>query len=142
MSVLLLFQTPGAPTNIEILPLLYAVVGAGEGDLFLSFAIYEADGVTPLSLAGISFSGSIHSSTAVIASLSGSQIVVSNTSTITIRVPGAQVATWMAGQYQLDVTATDGTNTRDLFSGALVVVGEMVNPMISVIFTPGPKVLL
>lgn len=142
MSLLLLFGAvvvPSNSTNVESLPLLYAVSGAGKGDLFLSFSVLNADG-TPLSLVGISFSGSIHSATFTLATLTSGQIVVSNTNTITIMVPASQVVNWMPGQYELSVTATDGTNTRDLFSGALVTIGEMVPPVVKVLWSTGATV--
>ena len=142
MTLLLLFggaATPSGSTNIESLPLLYAVSGVGEGDLFLSFAIYEADGVTPLSLTGISFTGGIFSATAMVASLAG-QIAVSNSNTITIQVPAATVAAWAPGQYEMSVTASDGSYTRDLFSGALVVIGNPVPPVVKVVWTSGAVV--
>lgn len=142
MSLLLLFGAAaqsGGSTNIESLPLLYAVSGAGEGDLLLSFSIYEADGVTPLSLTGISFTGEIFSATTVIASLAG-QIAVSNSNTVTIQAPAATVAAWSPGQYEMSVTASDSLHTRDLFSGALVVIGNPVPPVVKVVWTPGAVV--
>src|SRR5271165_1395709 len=68
-------------TNIESLPLLQASIGVGsDEDLVIALGLYLSDGVTALSLAGISFTAAVTSllTATTIATLStaGGQIVV------------------------------------------------------------------
>jgi len=68
-------------TNIESLPLLQASIGVGsDEDLVIALGLYLSDGVTALSLAGISFTAAVTSllTATTIATLStaGNQIVV------------------------------------------------------------------
>lgn len=117
-------------TYIESLPLLQANIGVGpDEDLVIALGFTMADGVTPLSLAGISFTSSIVSllSGTTIATLSseGGEIVVSGGSSnlLTITELAAAKAAWAFGAYALTLTASDGTFTKDVLVSSSVIVG-------------------
>ena len=117
-------------TNIESLPLLQANIGVGsDEDLVIALGFTMADGVTPLSLAGISFTAAVTSlltgTTIAILSSEGGEIVVSGGSSnlLTITELAAAKAAWAVGAYALSLTASDGTFTKDVFVSSSVIVG-------------------
>jgi hypothetical protein len=117
-------------TNIESLPLLQANIGVGsDEDLVIALGFTMADGVTPLSLAGISFTAAATSllTGTTIATLSslGGEVVISGASSnfLTITELAAAKAAWGVGAYALTLTASDGTYTKDVFVSSSVIVG-------------------
>jgi hypothetical protein len=117
-------------TSIESLPLLQANIGVGsDEDLVITLGFTMADGVTPLSLAGISFTTAVTSlltgTTIAILSSEGGEIVVSGGSSnlLTITELAAAKAAWAVGAYALSLTASDGTFTKDVFVSSSVIVG-------------------
>ena len=110
-------------TNIESLPLLQASIGV------IALGFYLSDGVTALSLAGISFMAGVTSlltaTTNATLSTAGGQIVVSGGSSnlLTITELAAAKAAWAHGAYALSLTASDGTFSKDVFVSSAVTVG-------------------
>jgi len=144
MSLLLLLDIsvssgPTSPSNAQILPLLSVAFGGMDGDLLVKVTFFQEDGVTPLSLLGITFSGSIYSTSQIMTALSSTggspQISTSGTgnNVLSINVPAVQVDGWAPGQYAMSIDATDGTYTVDLFASALVVVGTAIPSVASVV---------
>jgi hypothetical protein len=152
MSLLLLLDIsvssgPTSPSNAQILPLLSVAFGGISGDLSVQLTFLLANG-SPLSLAGISFQGSIFNAVETIATLSstGGSPMVTVTGTglnvLSIIVPAAQVAGWAPGQYAMEMVASDGTYSSDLFGNALVVVGSSIPSTASVTGQRGVAILV
>lgn len=100
-------------TNISALPLLKVLAGVqSDEDFTISLALTQSDGVTPLDLSGISFSSKI-GSFATITTANG--LTVSG-NIISWTVLAAQKSGWPTGQYDFALTASDGTDTRDVFA--------------------------
>ena len=112
-------------SNIELLPLLKVDAGVQANEDFNpSIAFFEADGVTPLSLAGMAFAASI--GTVATLTTAGAQIVIGGVSSniLSFDVLAAAKATWPTGRYPFSLLATDGAFARDVFSAeSAIVVG-------------------
>jgi hypothetical protein len=109
-------------SNIALLSLqqVIAAVEADEDFAPPPLQFFEADGVTPVSLAGISFTAKIGAFPAL-ASSAGAGIAVSGNS-LTFFVPAASKA-WGTGRYAFTLLASDGTYTRDIFANSTLTVG-------------------
>jgi hypothetical protein len=115
-------------TSIESLPLLRVTQGVGiDEDFILALAFYLADGTTPLSLAGIAFVATL-SQTGASETLSttGGEIAISGAASniLTFSVLAAVKASWKSGVYAFDLTAADGTYTKDVFLSSTLTVLE------------------
>jgi hypothetical protein len=131
-------------TNIESLPLIQASLGVGaDEDLIIAIAFYLSDGVTPLSLAGISFTATLKSlltgTTVATLSTAAGQIVISGAASnlLTMTELAAAKAAWAPGSYAINLTASDVTLTRDLFVSSSVFVGAPSPLSLSVIRPAG-----
>jgi hypothetical protein len=131
-------------TSIESLPLLQVSIGAGsDEDLVIALGFTLADGVTPLSLAGISFTAAVTNllTETTIATLSSEagEIVVSGVSSnlLTLTELAAAKAAWPVGSYSLSLTASDGTFTKDVFVSSSVIVGAASPLSMMVVRAPG-----
>jgi hypothetical protein len=115
-------------SNVYNLPLLYAVIGSQPA----AISFLHADGVTPLSLAGLTFAAIIQNASGVVSTFTPTAAG----NVLTIQVPALDAV----GQLQLACTATDGLHTRDLFSGALVVADADQPAVVSVTWSPGATI--
>lgn len=113
-------------TSIGLLPLYRAIAGVqSDEDWALSLAFYLADGVTPISLAGISFAGALTPQWGATISLGGAQFAISGASSniLTLTVLAAAKAAWGLGAYQFTILASDGVSERDLLGNSTLTVG-------------------
>ena len=132
-------------TSIESLPILRVTQGVGiDEDFILALAFYLADGLTPLSLAGITFSATLSQPEAnQTLSTTGGEIAVGvgGASNILIfTVFAAAKAAWKAGVYAFDLTAADGVYTKDVFVNSTLTLSEPSPPNVSIIGPGGAQV--
>jgi hypothetical protein len=81
---------------------------------------FEADGVTPIDLSGISFTSRIGNFPALTNAGGGGIQVAGNS--LTFFVPAAS-KNWPSGRFSFSLLASDGTFTRDLFANSTLTVG-------------------
>jgi len=121
---------PPGFTNIEILPIVKATIGvAQDEDLIVSFAVFQSDGATPLSLAGISFVATVVAipGGATVATLSTDtgEIVISGGGTNVLTMTDfASNKPWAPGAYAFRLRASDGVFTKDVFALSSITVGD------------------
>lgn len=85
-----------------------------------ALAFYYADGVTPLSLVGVTFSAYVGTNE-VSTTVSGA-----GNNVLSLFAPNADMAGWFPGTYPLTLLATDGTEFHSLFAFSTVTVGAPV----------------
>ena len=109
-------------SNILLLSLqqVAASVEADEDFGPWTMTFFEADGVTPIDLAGISFTATIGPFQALTSGAGGALTVSGNT--LTLFLPAAQ-KNWATGRYSFSLLASDGTYTRDILANSTVIVG-------------------
>ena len=111
-------------TNIELLPICKATAGVGlDEDWIFSLAFVLPDNVTPINLTGITLTVSVFTEYGSLfigpATISGTG---NNVATLTVLA--AAKATWEPGVYSLEMVATDGVNTKDVFALSTLTVGD------------------
>jgi hypothetical protein len=124
-------------STLTLLPLIQVSDGVqSDEDWRLSIAFYLDDGVTPISLIGLSFTLSVGS----IATLSSasSQINVSGplNNVMNVIVLAANKASWPIGVYDLDLSVSDGINSLDLFASSTLSVGAAQVARVSLLVAP------
>jgi hypothetical protein len=124
-------------TSIESLPLLRVTQGVGvDEDFILALAFYFADGSTPISLAGIAFTATLSQTGAseTLSTGTGEIAVIGATANVLgFNVPAAEKAAWKSGVYAFDLTAEDGTYTKDIFLNSSLTVLEPSPPNVTLI---------
>lgn len=100
-------------TNVETLVPYSLTLGVDVAE-DLAFAVKfvsAADGVTPVSMSGITFTLSV----GAVASYSATASGVGAANSLTIFLPVASRVSWLPGVYPLSLIASDGTATKALF---------------------------
>ena len=124
-------------TSIESLPILRVTQGVGvDEDFILALAFYFADGSTPLSLAGIAFTATLSQTGAseTLSTASGEIAIGGAASNVLVFsvLADAKMA-WKSGVYGFDLTAADGTYTKDVFLNSSLTVLEPSPPSVTLI---------
>lgn len=106
-------------TNINALPLYRATIGVStDEDLNFSLIFTLADGVTPLSLAGIAFALSVGSEETLTTDAGGGLTISGASSNILSAFwPAASKSGW-TGVHALSFAASDGAYARDVFQAS------------------------
>ena len=104
-----------------------------------TISFFEADGVTPIGVAGISFTARIGAYPAL-TSAAGGGITVSGNS-LTFFLPAASKA-WATGRYPFTLQAGDETYTRDILANSTLTVGAPAAFAVSAFASGGSSVAL
>lgn len=114
-------------SSISLLPLYRVTSGVQpDEDWTLAFAFYLADGLTPISLAGIGFTATLRPLPGGVAIYSsGANFAISGAANniLTLTVLAAAKAGWGLGAYALTILAADGVYDRDLLANSTLTVG-------------------
>ena len=124
-------------STISLLPLVKVVDGVQpDEDWQLTLAYFLDDGATPVDISALTFSLRI-GALATVSSASG-QIAVSGPfeNLLVITVLAATKASWPIGLYDIALTASDGTYSRDLFARSTLAVGGAQTPRVSLVVAP------
>jgi hypothetical protein len=107
-------------TQVSSLPCLAVMAGVQtDEDWLMSIGLFEPDGVTPVSLAGLTLTASLTSLDTGGPIYSGAPVVSgAGSNVLTLTVLAATVAGWPPGLYALEVLASDGTSTCELVDRA------------------------
>lgn len=110
-------------SNLPLLSLQQVVASVQPDEDFAPppLLFFQADGVTPISLAGINFTAKI-GSLATLTSAAGGGITVSGNA-LTLNIPAAQ-KNWATGRYPFTLLGSDGTTAQDLFASSFITVGQ------------------
>lgn len=132
-------------TNLTLLPLVRLADGVQIGeDWSLAIAFYLDDGVTPISLSGLSFTLVVSGLTTL--STGSGQIMASGPSNnvLAISCPASITSGWSPGIVDLSLVATDGVSTRDLFALSTLAIGAPQVARITLLVAPDavPKSLV
>jgi hypothetical protein len=124
-------------STLTLLPLVRVADGVqSDEDWRLSIAFYLDDGVTPVPLGGLGFSLTVGAFATL--STNDGQIVVSgpNDNLLVVSVLAVDKLTWPQGVFPISLTVTDGSATRDIFSGSTLSVGSAQVARVSMIVAP------
>ena len=124
-------------TNLTLLPLVRLADGVQIGeDWSLAIAFYLDDGVTPISLSGLTFSLTIGGLNTL--SSGSGQIMASGPSNNVLAISCAASITsgWAPGVVDLSLTATNGVSTRDLFALSTLAIGAPQVARIALLVAP------
>lgn len=124
-------------TNLTLLPLVRLADGVQIGeDWSLAIAFYLDDGVTPISLNGLTFTLMVGGLTTL--SSGAGQITASGPSSNVLAISCAAAITsgWSPGVVDLSLTATDGLSTRNLFALSTLAIGAPQVARIKLLVAP------
>jgi hypothetical protein len=124
-------------TNLTLLPLVRLADGVQIGeDWSLAIAFYLDDGVTPISLNGLSFT--LMAGGLVTLTSGSGQISVSGPgdNVLVIFCAASITSSWPSGVVDLSLTATDGVSTRELFALSTLAVGAPQVARITLLVAP------
>jgi hypothetical protein len=131
---------------LGILPLLTLTYGVGSDEDFnIPLAFYLSDGVTPISLIGITFTASLVNEAGTLASFPSSTASITTSGSasniLTLLVAAQNKQLWPDDNYELLLTGNDGINTRDILQGSTVVVGTPIPLNVSPVVGDAPLAL-
>lgn len=137
-------------TNIELLPIVNITIGVGQDeDLIIALEAFQSDGVSPLLLAGITFTATVTALPhgPVVATLSSTGlvpgIVISSLQRNILTITDyAAEKPWKHGVYSIRLLADDGVYTKEIFALSSITVGPPVPPVLTTVRGAAPRGVL
>ena len=131
-------------SNILLLPVVQVCGGVEtDEDLLFSIAFLASDGVTPISLAGITFTSTISYFAgdplfvgSSVATEEQAATLFINNNTILFWIPVSLKQGWEVGAYEIDLLASDGTYASELFGPKSTLVIGHASVWTLVVLTP------
>ena len=124
-------------STLTLLPLVRVADGVQPNeDWRLAIAFYLEDGVTPISLEGLTFAATIGAFATISSSSGQISIAGAANNTINIVVLAENKASWPIGVYPLTLTAGDGAGARDIFANSTLTIGAPQVTKVSLVVAP------